>query len=190
MRDFTLGWTRQGSIVLEKLENERRLVMHEDYVREKSDTIADYYLSAYHWLTQKASQLIDIPEGITLPYWIALSEAQRLGGAKGMVTLHLEIPNDELVIIDYNKWGYALNYMYVPDNDDDERDHDERMKSVGINNEALLFTTDKGNFYPQQKQEILRSWDKIFVPSDNINENVGCVWQIDKSWVKKVEIYD
>ncbi len=190
MRDMTLGWTRQGSIVLDKLESEGRLVMHEDYVREKSDTIADYYLSAYRWLTEKASQIIQIKQGLTLPYWIALSEAQKLGEAEGTVMLHLKIPSDEIVIIDYNKWGYALNYMYVPDNDDDEREHDARMKAAGINNEALLFTTDKGNFYPQQKQEILRSWDKIFTPSDNIDENVGCVWEIKKEWVIKVESFD
>ena len=164
--------------------------MSEEYIREKSDTIADYYLSAYRWLTNKASSYIQIPNDTSLPYWIALSEAQRLGEAKGMVSLHLEIPSDEIVIIDYNKWGYALNYMYVPDNDDDERDHDERMKAVGINNEALLFTTDKGNFFPQQKQEILRSWDKIFTPSEDIDENVGCVWEIKKSWIVEVETYD
>ena len=183
------GWTRQDDIVLGELEKTGRLVMREKYVRVKSDTIADYYLSAYMWLTHKASSLIKIPSDTKLPYWIALSEAQRLPVAEGCVSLHIEVPADEIVVIDYNKWGYALNYMYVPDDDDDEREFNEKLKSLGINNEALLFTTDKGNFFPSEKQRILKSWDKIFTPSDNMDENVGCVWEIKKSWITDIEKY-
>ena len=80
--------------------------------------------------------------------------------------------------------------MYVPLNPADERSHNEELKQMGIGNEALLFTSSKGNFYPMMKQKIIKSWERIFDPSENIDNCVGTVWEIRPEWIREIERYE
>ena len=60
---------------------------------------------------------------------------------------------------------------------------------MGIGNEAALVSGPKGNFYPLMKQKILKSWDRVFVPSENMDNNVGTIWEIRPEWIREVERY-
>ncbi|MDO4842208.1 MAG: DUF3841 domain-containing protein [Phoenicibacter congonensis] len=182
-----IAWTRQNELVLKEIESNGSFICREQFLRAKSDTISDYYIQSYRWLTDQAKQKIDIPEGLYLPIWLALTESARLPQAPREVSLTLDVPEENLFIIDYNKWGYVLNYMYVPTDDDDERAHDEKLRQAGIVNEASLIMSTKGNMFPQFKSEILRSWPRCCVPSDNMEDNVGCVWEVRKEWILEVE---
>lgn len=184
------AWTRQNALVLDEINATGSFICREEFLRAKSDSISDYYIKAYRWLTEQARQHIEIERDLYLPIWLALTESARLPKAKGEVSLTLEVPESELFIIDYNKWGYVLNYMYVPDDDADERAHDEKLAAAGIVNEAALIMTPKGNMFPQYKQEILRSWARCCVPSCDMEENVGCVWRVKREWIVEAKVYD
>ena len=93
------------------------------------------------------------------------------------------------VIADMDKWGYRVNYMYVPLDPADERRHNEELQRMGIGNEAALVSGPKGNFYPLMKQKILKSWDRVFVPSENMDNNVGTIWEIKPEWIRGVDRY-
>ena len=183
-------WTRQVSQVLEEIERTGSYHVREEYIREKYDVISDHYIERYRWFTQMASKRIRIPEEYVFPIWLALSDAQKLPPAEGTVTFTLEVPEDQILVADMDRWGYCVNLMYVPLNPADERSHNEELKQMGIGNEALLFTSSKGNFYPMMKQKIIKSWERIFDPSDNIDNCVGTVWEIRPEWIREIERYD
>lgn len=187
---FMLAWTRQNALVLKEIESNGSFICREQFLRAKSDTISDYYIKAYRWLTSQARQHIEIRDDLYLPIWLALTECQRLPKARGEVSLTLDIPEEHLFIIDYNKWGYVLNYMYVPADDDDERAHDAKLAAAGIVNEAaLIMDANKGNMFPQFKQEILRSWPRCCTPAPCMEDNVGCAWEIKREWILETEVY-
>lgn len=184
-----MAWTRQVSQVLDEIERTGSYHVREEYVRAKNGEIADYYLELYRWYTRQARRRIQIPEGYDLPIWLSLTEAQKLPPAPGTVSFTLEIPEDSIVIADMDKWGYRVNYMYVPLDPADERRHNEELQRMGIGNEAALVSGPKGNFYPLMKQKILKSWDRVFVPSENMDNNVGTIWEIRPEWIRGVDRY-
>ena len=184
------AWTRQVAQVLDEIERTGRYAVKEEYVRMKNGSISDYYLKHYRWLTQRSRSIIDIPPELDLPIWLALTEDQRLGCTPGAISLTLDIPKDKLVIVDYERWGYQLNDMYVPSSPQDENEHNAELKRYGINNEAALITGSAGNFFPLLKQKVLKSWDRVFVPSPVMSENVGCIWELRPEWIVEIERYD
>ncbi len=184
------AWTRQVVQVLDEIERTGRYTVKEEYVRIKNGDISDYFLKHYRWLTQQCRRYIQIDEDLDLPIWLAMTEDQRLGCARGNCSITLDIPKDKLMLVDYERWGYQLNDMYVPTTEADEKAHNEELRRYGIGNEAQLITGDLGNFYPMLKQKVIKSWDRVFVPSPVLSENVGCIWEIRPEWIVDVERYD
>lgn len=184
------AWTRQVTQVLDEIDRSGRYVVKEEYVRLKNGSIADHYIEHYRWLTRQGRRHIDIPQDLDLPIWLALTEDQRLGCARGNVSLTLEVPQDKLLIVDYERWGYQLNDMYVPSSPQDENLFNAELRKYGISNEASLITGNMGNFYPILKQKVLKSWDRVFTPSPVISENVGCIWELRPEWIVHIERYD
>lgn len=187
-------WTRQVPQVLDEIDRTGRYVVRDEYVRIKNDSIADYYLELYHWLTDGCRRrgLARIPEGATLPVWLSVTESQRLGAVEGTVSLTLDVPTEDLLVLDYDKWGYRVNHWYLPRDREDEASFDEEMRRLGISSEASLITTEKGNFYPAQRSRIVRSWERLFEDGPNADDehNVGIAWEIRREWVVGVERYD
>lgn len=175
----------------EELQRTGSYHVREEYIRKKNGPIADYYLELYRWYTAHCRRYVVIPESLSYPIWLALTEASRLPPAENTLSLTLEVPEDRLFIMDYDKWGYRVNHWYIPADPEDERRYNEGLRCCGIDNEALLIMTDKGNYYPMIRQKIIRSWDRIFAgPSPDPDANVGTIWEIKMDWVKEVEIYD
>lgn len=185
------AWTRQVPQVWEELRHTGFYRVREAYVRAKNGPIADYYLDLYRWYTARCRSYLSIPKDLSCPIWLALTEGTRLPPAEHTISLTLEVPKDSIFIMDYDKWGYRVNHWYIPADVEDERRYNEELRRCGIDNEALLIITDKGNYYPMIRQEIIRSWDRLFAgPSAYPDANVGTVWEIKADWVKEVEIYD
>ncbi len=180
-------WTRQVPEVVDELERTGRYVVREEYVRAKNGTISDYYLELYRWYTAGCRRRMRLPNDADLPIWLALSASQRLGPAEETVTLELAVPRDELFVMDYDLWGYRVNDWYVPLDEADERSHNVELERLGIGNEALLFTSDKGNFYPLMKSKIKASWERVFAANADPEKNVGTIWEIRREWVRRVE---
>ena len=191
-QDTMIAWTRQVPQVWDEIQQTGSYLVLEEYVRAKNLEISDYYIGLYRWLTECCRpQVPAMPAHAKFPVWLALTEAQRLGAATDTISLTLEIPRDALFIVDYDKWGYRVNDWYVPKDAADEAAHNEELERLGISNEAMLIMTDKGNFYPAMKTKIIRSWQRILDgPNENMDNNVGCVWEIKREWVREVEVYD
>lgn len=187
-----IAWTRQVPQVWDEIQRTGRYRVLEEYVRAKNMEISDYYLSMYRWLTEGCrSRVPNMPSDADLPIWLALEEAQRLGAAPGTISLTLEVPADSLFIVDYERWGYRLNDWYVPVDEEDERRHNEELERFGVANEAMLIMSDKGNHFPMLKSKIVRSWQRVFErPNEDMELNVGVIWEIREEWVREVEVYE
>lgn len=184
-------WTRQVPQVWDEIQRTGRYLVKEEYVRAKNLEISDYYIELYRWFTEQARSRVQMPDEAEFPIWLSLTEEQRLPPAPNTIALTLEVPDDALVIVDYDLWGYRVNHWYVPTDPADEAAFNEELARLGIGNESALITGEAGNFYPHLKRKIQASWSRVFdKPNDRMNLNVGAIWQIIPEWVKDVEFYD
>ena len=58
-----------------------------------------------------------------------------------------------MVLTDVERWGYRVNYLYIPLDEKDRDAHEAELKRNGIGNETALIQTGKGNFYPLLKRK-------------------------------------
>lgn len=179
-----LAWTRQHEDVLTELQQFGVFRTTETYIRQKNDLISDYYLDLYDWYVRMASQLVPLPEDAAYPIWLFLEEEDKLPEIEGTVVLKLDIPDELVVVTDSERWGYRVNYMYVPVNETDRQSFENELERYGIKNETALIQTSKGNFYPLLKRKIIDSWPRVFEkPEGGYKAPQGTVWEIRAEWL-------
>ena len=185
------AWTRQVPQVWEELQETGRYLVLEEYVRAKNAEISDYYIALYRWLTEMCRSRVNMPAEAKFPIWLSLTEAQRLPAAPNTISLTLDVPEESLFVLDYDRWGYRVNLWYVPRDADDEAAHNAELARFGIGNEASLIMGEQGNHFPMLKRKIEASWQRVLeAPNPNMDLNVGAIWEIRPEWVKEVEIYE
>lgn len=186
--EYTKAWTRQNPAVLDELINTGVYRVKEEYIREKNGPISEYYLELYDWYSRLASRIVPLSPDAHYPIWLFLDDNTKLPLIDNTVVLEFEIPSSEVVITDVDRWGYRVNYMYVPLDDEDQFRHDDELKKNGIGNETALIQTSKGNFYPLLKRKIIESWSRVFEePKGGFKTAQGTVWELRHEWLKGVE---
>lgn len=184
------GWTRQVPEVAREIEENGIYRVKEEYIRMKNDNIADYYLELYRWYTKKSRAYVAIPEEAEFPIWFSLTEEFRLQPIPRTVVLTVEIPVEEALIIDMEKWDYRGNNMYVPTDASDRKAFEEKLSRYGIADETSL-VEEKGNFYPALRRELVASWDRLFtMPPKELAKGFATSWELRKEWVKEVTAGD
>lgn len=183
-------WTRQNKGILNDLEEYGVYIVKEEYIKKKLDTITPFYLKAYKWYTKRASKIVEKPEGAEYPIWLSMSNDIMLQPTEDTVVLELEVDKKYVVITDQEKWGYVINYWYVPVDREDERKHNEELKKHGISDGSELFMSHKGNFYPLLRDKIKKSWDRLFDNSIRLcNLTQATLWEIKKEWIVDIIYY-
>ena len=187
--EMVRAWTRQHQHVLEELQTNGIYRVREEHIRLKNQAITDYYLELYQWYSRQAAKLVPLPEGALYPIWLFLKEEEKLPAIAGTVVLTLAVPREQLVITEVERWGYRVNYMYIPLDVEDEKEHEAELKKYGIGNETALIQTSKGNFYPLLKRKIIKSWQRLFEPPRDsaLVVTQGTVWELRREWLQGVE---
>ena len=188
--EYVTLWTRQVSEILDEIEEKGAYRVKEEYIRKKNDTISDYYLKLYKWFTKEAGKHIDVKGDY--PIWLSVADEFRLRPVEGTVTLRLRVPSKEVLLYNYDAWGYTVNYFYVPLDEADKARHKDELTKNGLVSDDELFLTSKGNFYPLLKREVVKSWERIFTlkPTDLNACLVAVTWEIKKEWIEEVEYYE
>ena len=180
-------WTRQVPQVWQTLAEEGTYRCKEAYIRQKNDTISDYYLELYRWYTREAGKYIAISEDTPYPIWLSVDEEMMLQPVENTVILKLEVPVDKVLLCNNDAWGYRVNYWYVPADKADEKKHRQELEMYGIHSDDELINTHKGNFYPQLRSKIQRSWSRVFTQMNVGNDMlVATTWELQREWVKEV----
>lgn len=188
--EYVTLWTRQVSEILDEIKECGVYKVKEEYIRKKNDTISDYYLKLYKWFTDEAKKYVDVKG--EYPIWLSVADEFRLRPVEGTVTLRLRVPSKEVLLCNYDAWGYTVNYFYVPLDEADKARHREELTKNGLVSDDELFLTSKGNFYPLLKREVVKSWERIFTlkPTDLKACLVAVTWEIKKEWIEEVEYYE
>ncbi|AOY78149.1 DUF3841 domain-containing protein [Clostridium formicaceticum] len=181
-------WTRQHKQVLKELEENGIYHAKKEYITEKMDDISEYYLKLYDWYVKEAEKIVPRPdEIIKYPIWLSTSSETMLQPTEDTIVLELEVPREYVVITDFERWGYVVNYWYVPLDKEDEKKHNEELKRYGIRDESALYMSHKGNFYPLLRNKIIKSWNRIFdsnLPTSGITQ--ATLWEIKKEWIVNI----
>lgn len=179
-----------------QLEDVYDIVMKEGCYRCDGRYVDKYFKPAYQWLTKEMRHRIKKPNfRITYPIWAwhiwndknkkpdlrSSSFAKR--GTK-MVCLELEIPDNEILLSDFNAWHFVLNNWYYNPNCDCEEIWDK--------DDEYLSTLS-----PNQRQEMITdSWQHIFSiqkkNSDWFGRELwvqGTFWEIKKEYIKKATFF-
>ncbi|MBK5242688.1 DUF3841 domain-containing protein, partial [Clostridium sp.] len=118
------------------------------------------------------------------PIWLSTSAEMMLQPIEDTIILVIEVDRKDVIYTDVNKWGYVVNYFYLPIDDEDEERHNEELKKFRISNESSLIMGDNGNLYPLLKNKIIKSWDSLF--EDNIDlskTNQASLWELKSEWI-------
>lgn len=184
-------WTRQVEDVLRELDNRGEYIVKKKYIEDKNGSISEFYLRVYDWFTKYSIKYMNISEELRYPIWLSIEEEYMLQPTEGTVILELEIPDTDYLIINNEAWGYRLNYLYIPLNEEDEKVHNQELIKMGIADESDLVLTDKGNFYPLLKRKIIDSWERVYTTtSSNPREMVAVTWKIKSEWIRRIMRYE
>ena len=188
--EYLTLWTRQVSEMLGEIKDYGVYKVKEEYIRKKNDTISDYYLKLYKWFTGEAKKYVAVKGDY--PIWLSVADEFRLRPVEGTVTLKLRVPSKEVLLCNYDAWGYTVNYFYVPLDEADKARHKDELTKNGLVSDDELFLTSKGNFYPLLKREVVKSWERIFTlkPTDLNACLVAVTWEIKKEWIEEAEYYE
>ncbi|WP_202707230.1 DUF3841 domain-containing protein [Sporosalibacterium faouarense] len=177
-------WTRQHKDILDILDKKGRYTVKKKYIVDKMEEHSNIFLDVYDWYTRKAQEIIPKPKDVKYPIWVSLSNDFMLRPIKGTVVLEICIDEDLVITMDIDKWGRIVNYWYVPLNDEDEQSHNRKLKKYGLSDGSSAYMS---NFYPHLKNEIIKSWDRLFDNSYSLSEvKQGTIWEVKKEWITKI----
>lgn len=180
-------WTKQHEGVLQTLSEHGRYIALKEYILQGKESISSFYFDAYGWYTKKAAAIVPKPEDVHYPIWTSLEPNSVLGLDEGTVSLEIEIDEDLVAEMDYAKWGFVVNYYYIPKDEADNKRHNDLLERYGIDDPTAYMS----GFYPHIKQEIVKSWDAVFDKTRfNSIEKVGTIWEIRSEWVRNVRHYE
>lgn len=176
-------WTRQSDGILDILEREGRYIVKKEYIEKKMEEHAGLYLDVYTWYSAKAGSVSPKPAGVLYPVWVSLSQEEKLDDTEGDVTLELSVERSSLIVLDIDKWGYIVNYMYIPKDKQDEAEHDRMLGDYRIDDTKAYMTP----FYPSVKSKIIKSWDRLFDDTIVMSPvKIGTIWEIRKEWILNI----
>jgi len=174
-------WTRQHLDVLETLNKFGIYRVKEKYIDIKMEEFSDYYKKLYDWYSIRAEKIVSKQdENIKYPIWVSIDEKMQLQYVPNTVILELEIEDDKIVITDMEKWGYVVNYFYLPYDNKDLMDHYKELEKYNIADEGEIAMGGLGNHYPLLKRKIIKSWDRLFEDYKLSNIRQGTIWEIKK----------
>lgn len=179
-------YTAQALPVRRALERDGVCFCREAFVREKYGESAPGFLTAYRWFAGHAQAFVPRPAGAELPYWAfgALYSVEASGGAE---ILTLRVPAGQAILFDLYDWNKILRLQYLGRTEEEERAFRRELSLRGLTEYAVM----RGDFYPEWKAEILRSWERLFRHHDALaagsDASVGGVeaalWKLDAAWI-------
>ena len=183
-------FTAQREVVIEELMRDGVCHSRERYVREKYGAeVYPVYRECYGWYVKAASEYVPRPDGEPYPYW-AFQHSYNLELSGNVFLMELSVPRTACVFFDVDDWRKVLCLEYMDPDPVKERAYKEELSLRGLRSEDVML----GGFYPEQKREILLSWNALFHhherivngDMDGVLELQAGLWEIRKEWVRKI----
>lgn len=170
-------WTIQPIEFWHKLEKDGQIYTEDKYIESLdlqncSKEIAEIFSKAqmyvYGWLAKEMKKRIGSIKGIKYPLWAWYQwygeERKRPDLRSGMysepgtkmVRIELELPDNQVVLHDYDLWHFPLNNFYLYENDEDDARIDKWRKEHNIK------LTGYQSSNKEYQQILEQSWLKVF----------------------------
>ena len=171
-------YTAQTQVVLDTIEKDGLYKVKKEFIDKKYGSVAPIMHQAYSWFSLKLEKDISKPSGCDYPIWL-FKQAEYARVDESQTLLKLVVPVDEVVCFDNHGWERVLSMSYVGKTVTEENHYDDKLKTMGIQGGHQAFQQP---FYPIQKQEIMKSWDRIFQLESHSNVR-GAIWYLKKEWI-------
>ena len=167
-------WTIQPVNVISKIALNGSYHAEKEYIEWLEE---ENFRRSYHWLVDQMKERIESYPDIDYPIWAWCKKPdfRRSGLAtKGQYCycLELEIPEEKMVLTNFDSWHYVLNNWFLSDDTEEQNIYD--------------------NLSPEQQEEAkLKSWQKIFVSKDQIpaEEIQATFWQTTEKDIKDMRTF-
>ena len=164
------------------------------YITDETKIDMPSFLEPYHWMSEQLQKKTPRPEGVTIPVW---GWYQFMGkrkkpdlryacyGARGTkcVCMELDIPDEEVLLSDFEAWLWVLNDWWLSNSNNEEEDN--RLEAWYEKQPADV-----------QKKLKIDSWQSIFNLTYMDNgwrrqgyEIQGVFWMLKKEYIKKVQFF-
>lgn len=157
------------------------------YIREKYGEVADIFMTAYSWYTSAASRVVPRPEGAESGVW-AFADPRMLERFEDSMVMELRVPIEQAVLFRMPDWNRILNLRYLPEDEADSRRFAEKIARYGVPHESDVMLK---TFYPQLKQEVLGSWERLFRYDAMLKQGAvdfpdvqAGLWEVRPEWVE------
>lgn len=177
-------WTKQNAAVLEQLAESGRFIADERYIRRELEDTTDIMLYIYRWLAEHVPGAGSKPADVTFPVWVTFTRETTMMPEPGYAVLGLKVREEDVIRVNIAKWTMITNYSYIPADEEDEKNHNEYMKKLGIDNARAVMS----QFYPDVKRKITDSWDRLFDDSVDLGSTnaYGLIWEVRQEWIETV----
>ena len=178
-------FTSQQPVVLEALERNGRSVVRREYIDKKYGDTSWVFQEAYSFFRQNASALLPKPEDAESPVWLYRDSRWCFMGPDSLL-MTFRIPREQLLFFDRRVWNRILNLEYLGKSEKDERNFENELIRLGLNNTHKLFST---SFYPMQKRKVRDSWKTLFTSAEGCPEEYlqAAVWELRMEWLLEVQ---
>lgn len=176
-------WTVQSQRVIDTIQRDDIYYVKRRYLDEKYGETAWIFKTAYDFFIWHAQQIIPRPKEAESPVWMFRDRRWAVPDQNTKL-LKLEIPKEEVILFDLRKWARILNLSYVG-NQEETAVFEEKLKRAGI---AVPSDVFEKPYYPVYKNEITRSWKKLFDEKNPEEIYIqGATWKIRKEWIAGCE---
>lgn len=180
-------YTRQHENSIFELLKKGVITNKETYIRLHMGPDAEYFIERYRTFVQMAEILVPRPDQSNFPIWGSPSKAYCLKPEENSLVYCLEVPKEEVIYFDGLKWDYVLNYLYVPLDESDKKEHQDKLKAQQAPTGQELFSQRYSGMFPEIKKTIRDSWWRIFQVDDcDLFTLQGNIWQIKKEWITNI----
>ena len=181
-------YAAQAAPVLAALARDGVCHSRAEYVQKKYGESAPIFLTAYHWFVQQLPRFVPKPEGSEFPYW-AFRELYSLDQAGAVGVLKLQVPKEQAVLFAVEDWTKITQLRYIGKDAADERAFAKELAARGISWNQVMLTA----FYPDLKQQIYDSWQRLFRHHEALLRGEGCggirvqagLWELRREWVQE-----
>lgn len=153
-----------------------------------------YFLPSYDWLSKYLEEKDAKPNGVSYPIWAwyrrdgkekkpdLRSSGYETSGVK-CVCIELEIPDEKVLLSDFDLWNYVLNNWWLDDSKSEE-EYDKLYEWFDV--------------LPYEERERMKreSWKKIFDITPERSdwyckgEYVQAIfWELKREYVKKIQYF-
>ena len=179
-------WTKQNAAVADILERQGRYIVKEEYIGADLDPQhRGFVLDIYRWLADNTPGAESRPADVSYPVWVSYRKEGVMLPEEGFVILELELDPAMITPVNIAKWGSIMNYSYLPKDEKDAARHKQLLRDIGVTDARAYMS----RFYPEIKEEIRRSWKRLFDDSVILQQDrsvYGNIWEVRSEWVTQI----